>query len=134
MNALLRAMVVGAAAVAAMMTTSADAAHVTRAWHVDRSDPDSTLCKESGATRTVITTGAGSSARYDDPTPTEWRQAGCEASRPRQISHAEVVRRINAQTAEMTRPLDFTRDILPEMRALAARNAAAQARYGSPAQ
>ena len=130
----LTAVASGLVAAATVSIAGADAAHVTRAWHVDRSDRDSVLCKESGATRAIITTGAGSSARYDDPTPAEWRQAGCEASRPRPISHAEVVRRINAQTAEMTRPLDFTRDILPELRALAARSAAAQAQSGSPAQ
>ena len=127
-------MIVAVACATATLATAAQAAHVTRAWHVDRSDADSALCRESGATRTIITTGAGSAARYDNPTPAEWQRAGCEASRPRRISHAEMVRRMNAQTAEMTRPLDFSRDILPMLQALAARNAAAQAQAATPGQ
>ncbi len=83
------------------MATSAEAATVTRAWHVDRNDPDSTLCRESGVSRTIITTGTGSVARYDDPTPAEWQHAGCEASRPHMISHAEALRRFNEQSAEL---------------------------------
>ena len=113
-------------ALAASAAPSAQAAHVTRVWHVDHSDPDSTLCRESGGTRTIITTGLSSAARYDDPTPAEWQQSGCAASKPHPISHAEAVQRFNDQTAEMTRPLDFSRDIMPLLRKLQAHNAAAQ--------
>ena len=94
----LKAVLIG---LAVMSATSAEAATVTRVWHVDRNDPDSTLCRESGGSRTIITTGASSAARYDDPTPAEWQRAGCEASRPRMISHAEVLRRLNEQTDEL---------------------------------
>ena len=87
------------AAIALTLGTVAEAAHVTRVWHVDRHDPDSTLCRESEAGRTIITTGSASAAQFDDPTPAEWARAGCEASRPHMISHAEMVRRFNEQTA-----------------------------------
>ena len=133
MKAAFRAILVSAA-VTTMATASAQAAHVTRAWHVDRADPDSTLCRESGGARTIITTGPGSTARYDDPTQAEWQRAGCEASRPHRISRAEALRHLNEQTAEMTRPLDFSRDILPLMQKLAARNATAQGQAPTPAQ
>ena len=113
---------------------AANARSVTRVWHVDAGDPESTLCKESPTGRVIITTGASSGARYDDPTPSEWASSGCAGSKPHRISHAEAVRRINEQTAEMTQPLDFSRDILPKLRALAAHNAAAQGQAEVPTQ
>ena len=129
----LKAVLVGIAGMAAM-AMAADARSVSRVWHVDAGDPDSTLCEESPNGRVIITTGATSGARYDDPSPAEWLSSGCAGSKPRHISHAEALRRLNEQTAEMTRPLDFSRDILPKLRALAAHNAAAQGQAEAPPQ
>ena len=127
-----RMMLVGAFG-AAMLATSTQAAHVTRAWHTDRSDPDSTLCRESGATRPIITTGLGSAVRYDNPTLIEWRRAGCEASRQHHLTNAGMLRHQDELMAQM-RPLDFSRDILPGLQRLADQTEAAKAREArSPA-
>ena len=77
----LKAVLIGLA-VMATLTASAEAAHVTRVWRVDRNDPDSTLCRESDAGRTIITTGLGAAARFDDPTPAEWQRAGAKRPGP----------------------------------------------------
>jgi hypothetical protein len=100
------------------------ATHVTHVWHVDRSDPESPLCKESGPSRIIIVYGAGSAARYDQPTAAQWTQSGCAGSKPssRPMSQHELAMRMNAQLRQMQKPLTFDdlRAQIDELRAKSA--------------
>ena len=87
--------------VGVVVATGAEARGVTRVWHVVADDPSSTLCKESRGGRVIITSETGSAARLDDPTPSEWRRAGCEASRPNPAIDAEVDRIADRMLGQM---------------------------------
>ena len=98
MKAAFRAILVSAA-VTTVATASAQAAHVTRAWHVDRADPDSTLCREPQRANGGDDAPAGllqrHPAAYAEAGGAERRRSGAVArtsavERPEKVVHSPL--------------------------------------------
>ena len=115
----------------AVVATGASA----RSWRITTADQENRICAEtrSGA-RSYTTVGASESSSNTSPSEADWVASGCAATRP--PTRAEALRRLkelSSRPTDPSRPLDFSRDILPKMQALAALNEANQAeRDGQP--
>ena len=113
----------------AVMATGASA----RSWRIITANQENRICAEtrSGA-RSYATADGPEPSSNNSPSEADWVASGCAATRP--PTRAEALRRLRELgKSDSSRPLDFTRDILPQMRALAALNQANQAeRDGQP--
>ena len=106
-----------------------------RSWHITTANQEDRVCAETRSGAHSYTTMSGTQPSSNtSPSEADWVASGCAATRPPTRAEAlRLLKEVSSRQTDPSRPLDFSRDILPQMRALAALNAANQAeRDGQP--